>query len=607
MGIGVGESLEDTFWVSLEDGYAQADATWPDELLEQAVFGEASDLDDSGVDDHARARIEDASPVGLVYRLEEGTSPHARQAALGGQGRGLAETLDLLRVADRLGAWVAARQASLTAEVFHQVHRSEIHDTGVRAAEIRRTEAAAAEAAEAAEAGAGASGAPGADVPGHAAGVAARAAVAGRVDAGFSFMLAVQEIAPLLRVPGKTASRLLGDALRLTEDLPATWEALDEGRISAVQAQVLVDESGCIPAEAVPGFEETVLGSAAGLTRPKLTRRCRRLREELHPESITVRKARAAKDREVLVQAEQDGMAWLNAYLPAEQAHGIFNRVDAAARSLQGPDEARTLAQLRADVFADVLTHTCTGDPKRGTGFRGIGATVFVTVPVMTLLGHSRTDWQKKPEDTTAGPATAGGPATATSTAAGSLDGSTGGPGSNADGKGSGATSGAFAPDVEGSARPDKVGVAVPDVAGCESGLLDGYGPIDPETARNLAGHAPSFTRILVHPETGAVLSVGRDRYRPPKHLQDWVRITNPTCLHPGCNRSSWSCDIDHITPWAHGGQTSLENLGPRCGLHHMLKTEGIWPAGTDDDGNHHVTSPGGKTYTIPPEPPPPF
>ncbi|GAB3548950.1 hypothetical protein GCM10027404_13750 [Arthrobacter tumbae] len=564
MGIGVGESLEDTFRVSLEDGYAQADATWPDDLLEQAVFGEASELDDSGVDDHARARIEDASPVGLVYRLEEGTSPHAREAALGGQGRGLAETLDLLRVADRLGAWVAARQASLTAEVFHQVHLSEIYDTGVRAAEIRRTEAAAAEAAEA---GAGASGAPGADVLGHAAGVAARAAVAGRVDAGFSFMVAVQEIAPLLRVPGRTASRLLGDALRLTEDLPATWEALDTGRISAVQAQVIVDESGCIPAGAVAGFEETVLGSAGGLTRPKLTRRCRRLREELHPESITVRKVRAVRDREVLVQAEQDGMAWLNAYLPAEQAHGIFNRVDAAARSLQGPDESRTLAQLRADVFADVLTHTCTGDPKRGTGFRGIGATVFVTVPVMTLLGHSRTDWQKKPEDTTA-----------TSTAAGAAAGPV------------------TAPNV-----------AVPDVAGCESGLLEGYGPIDPETARNLAGHAPSFTRILVHPETGAVLSVGRDRYRPPKHLQDWVRITNPTCIHPGCNRSSWSCEIDHITPWAHGGQTSLENLGPRCELHHMLKTEGIWPAGTDDNGNHHVTSPGGKTYTIPPEPPPPF
>ncbi|WP_460572437.1 HNH endonuclease signature motif containing protein, partial [Flaviaesturariibacter terrae] len=233
------------------------------------------------------------------------------------------------------------------------------------------------------------------------------------------------------------------------------------------------------------------------------------------------------------------GMAWLSAYLPAEQAHGIFNRVDAAARSLQGPDEGRTLSQLRADVFADVLTHTCTGDPKRGTGYRGVGASVFVTVPVMTLLGHQRKDWQQQRED--AGMAEPAG----------------------------------TAPNPDSNA---------PDVAGCENGLLEGYGPIDPETARNLAAHAPSFTRILVHPETGAVLSVGRNRYRPPKHLQDWVRITNPTCIHPGCNRSSWSCEIDHVTPWAHGGKTALDNLKPRCKLHHMLKTEGIWPVGHDDE-----------------------
>ena len=41
--------------------------------------------------------------------------------------------------------------------------------------------------------------------------------------------------------------------------------------------------------------------------------------------------------------------------------------------------------------------------------------------------------------------------------------------------------------------------------------------------------------------------------------------------------------------------------------LHHMLKTEGIWPAGQDTQHTHHVTSLGGKTYTTLPEPPPPF
>jgi hypothetical protein len=255
-----------------------------------------------------------------------------------------------------------------------------------------------------------------------------------------------------------------------------------------------------------------------------------------------------------------------------------------------------------------VLTHTCTGDPKRGTGFRGIGASVFVTVPVMTLLGHQRTNWQNPPTGAVdagsgAGPGSsirgsAGGVAsTHAGTAVGA--GTTGRADDAANGSGGGSV---------GDTRPSpSAGGTAPDLEGCESGLLDGYGPIDPETARNLAGHAPSFTRILVHPETGAVLSVGRDRYRPPQHLQDWVRITNPTCIHPGCNRSSWSCEIDHVTPWAHGGKTALDNLKPRCKLHHMLKTEGIWPAGHDEHGTPHVTSLGGNTYTTLPEPPPPF
>lgn len=452
----------------------------------------------STADEEERARIEAAAPEVLV-RLLSNQNPWLQ---------GLPDALDLLRAADRLASWVAARQAALTAQVFHQVD-------------------------------------------GH------QASRTGEEQPRSSFTLAAQEIAPLLRVPGRTAHRMLGEALRLSEDLPETWEALDAGHISPSQAQVIVEESGSIPAEGVSTFERTVLASAGSLTRPKLAQRCRRLREELHPESIIQRKARAVRDRDVTVQPEQDGMAWLSAYLPAEQAHGIFTRVNAAARSLQGRDEARTLSQLRADVFADLLTHTCTGEPSKGTGFRGVGASVFVTVPVMTLLGHRKMDWQNIP------------------------------PGAAQSGE-------------------RFVGRA-PDMEGCENGVLDGYGPIDPETARNLAAHAPSFTRILVHPETGAVLSVGRDSYRPPKHLQDWARIANPTCVHPGCNRSSWTCDIDHVTPWAHGGKTELENLKPRCKLHHAMKTAGLWRSGQDEGGRQHVTSIGGKMYTTLPEPPPPF
>ncbi|WP_028280939.1 HNH endonuclease signature motif containing protein [Arthrobacter sp. H5] len=466
---------------------------------------------DSTVDDEERDRVEAAGPESLV-RMLGNRNPWLL---------GLPDALDLLRAADRLASWVAARQAALMAQVFHQVDGHEASRTGESRPPL-------------------------------------------------SFMLAAEEIAPLLRVPSGTAHRLLGEGLRLSEELPAVWDALDAGELSAVQAQVIVEQSGTLPAEALPVFEEQVLRTAAGLTRPKLGARCRRLREELHPESITARKKKAVRDRGVTVEASQDGMAWLNAYLPAEQALGIYNRVDAAARALQSPEEVRTLSQLRADVFTDVLTHTCTGDPKQGTGHRGVGARVFVTVPAMTLLGRHA----------------------------------------------AGCTGGGNRVD-RARGRPDSAGLrdlcecvgidGVSAVERCAPGLLEGYGPIDPDTARKLAGHAPSFARILTHPETGVVLGLGRDRYRPPKPLQDLVRIVNPTCIHPGCNRSSQVCEIDHTTPWAAGGCTDLCNLRPRCKLHHMLKTEGFWGDAQPESGIVQMTSLAGRTYTTFPEPPPPF
>ncbi|WP_323958990.1 DUF222 domain-containing protein [Arthrobacter sp. JZ12] len=458
---------------------------------------------DSTTDEEERARVEAAEPETLMRMLAT-SNPWLQ---------GLPDALDLLLAADRLESWVAAQKVALTAQVFRQVDGHEAGRTGEE------------------------------HPPG-------------------THPLAAEEIAPLLRVPGRTAHRMLRNSLRLADDLPATWEALEAGSITTAQARVIVEESSFIPAHAVPHFEETILETAAMLTPPKLARRCRRLREELHPDSIVERANRARKARDVTVQPDQDGMAWLSAYLPAEQAVGIFNRVDTAARSLQGPEEHRTLAQLRADVFTDVLTHTCTGNPEKGTGYRGIGASVYVTVPVMTLLGHRRQDWQHAKAEN---------------------------------------------PDNAANRNGATTDDTPPSVEGCANGLLDGHGPIDPETARNLAAHAPSFTRILVHPETGAVLSVGRDRYRPPRHLQDWVRITNPTCVHPGCNRSAWSCELDHSQPWAHGGTTELANLAPRCKLHHTLKTDGIWTITPTRSGPPHTTSLAGKTYTTLPEPPPPF
>jgi hypothetical protein len=112
---------------------------------------------------------------------------------------------------------------------------------------------------------------------------------------------------------------------------------------------------------------------------------------------------------------------------------------------------------------------------------------------------------------------------------------------------------------------------------GEQPGYLDGYGPIDAETARRLAGHAPSFTRLLTHPVTGAVLDVDRTSYRVPADLKKWLAVRDGGCTFPGCGRSTRDCDLDHTTAWDDGGTTSAENLAHLCRHHHRLKHHSSW------------------------------
>ncbi|MDR7157809.1 hypothetical protein J2X42_000492 [Arthrobacter sp. BE255] len=78
-------------------------------------------------------------------------------------------------------------------------------------------------------------------------------------------------------------------------------------------------------------------------------------------------------------------MTWLSAYLPANQAAGIWDRTTAAARALQGPNEGRTLTQLRADTVAAWLL----GGASSGAAenIPSPAAQVLLTVPVFALMG----------------------------------------------------------------------------------------------------------------------------------------------------------------------------------------------------------------------------
>ncbi|MDI9897704.1 DUF222 domain-containing protein [Rhodococcus sp. IEGM 1381] len=94
--------------------------------------------------------------------------------------------------------------------------------------------------------------------------------------------------------------------------------------------------------------------------------------------------------------------------------------------------------------------------------------------------------------------------------------------------------------------------------------------------------------------------------YTPSRALSARVRAEQPYCLHPGCNVPSERCDLDHIVEFDRqqpekGGWTILTNIGPRCRLHHNLKTRKLWRTELLPEGVLHIVDPLGNHYFTPP------
>jgi hypothetical protein len=103
-----------------------------------------------------------------------------------------------------------------------------------------------------------------------------------------------------------------------------------------------------------------------------------------------------------------------------------------------------------------------------------------------------------------------------------------------------------------------------------QAGELAGYGPIPADVARALAADA-TWQRLLTDPVSGQLLDYGRNTYRPPAALADFVRARDHHCVFPGCLRSADACDIDHETPYPEGA-TSGDNLGCLCRHHRVSR-----------------------------------
>ena len=358
----------------------------------------------------------------------------------------------------------------------------------------------------------------------------------------------VAELATALHIPERTMERQVSEAWALSTGLPATLGALRSGDITLQHARVIVEETAGLDDEVgIRARLDERLATAAGtMTAATLRRTARALREELLVETLAERHRAARAKRRVELEPTHDGMTWLHALLPAADAALIKNRLDLAARAAIGAD-ARAAGVPRSG-------HDLLAGQDHAHGMEHLRADAARDLLLYGIL---------PPES-------------------------------------------GFAEAVS-SVRPT-VHVTVPALTlmgtGDEPALLDGYGPIDADTARRLSADAPSFTRILTHPISGTVLDVDRNSYRPPADLRRWLQVRDGSCRFPGCNRHAAGCEVDHTIDWDRDGRTAFDNLAHLCSLHHHLKHETSWsvvhrPGGalewTSPAGRVHVTRPAGR------------
>ncbi len=186
------------------------------------------------------------------------------------------------------------------------------------------------------------------------------------------------EMALTLCITESAASELEYHSQSLVADHPDVMEALEAGKLSWRHATVIHDEIQTLKetrtttSEDAAMLEARLLVLAENTTGPCFTRKARRAREKMHPETMTTRTKEAFRNRNIDCEPGKDGMSWLTLYLPTVSASAIYTRCTRLARAVKaeanrtqqaadasgsGQDcrETRTLSQLRVDIAAILL------------------------------------------------------------------------------------------------------------------------------------------------------------------------------------------------------------------------------------------------------------
>ncbi|OAH50009.1 HNH endonuclease signature motif containing protein [Microbacterium oleivorans] len=368
------------------------------------------------------------------------------------------------------------------------------------------------------------------------------------------------EVGGVMRVTDRTVQRRIGEARTLVEGFPATVEAWERGRIVRGHAIAILETGTSLPPEMWAEFEQVAIGRCERDTPNRVRGELEILAHRMHPRSFAERHEEAAATRCVRIVPGRDGMSDVVATVPTVIAEGIHDRLTQQARAIIDTRDERVAARGGIGVaFGAAVTHSDSDSDSDSEDAAVIVATdnrsadqvradVFAD---LLLAGIPALDDTR---DTTAGPL--------------------------------------------GAIRA-RVQVLVPaaTLTGEDDGPCDltGRSPIDPATARTLAGGIHVWERLFHDPTAGVTVST--DSYRVPSGMRRFLQARDQHCRFPGCRVAAIRCEVDHTHDHALGGRTELSNLAHLCQRHHSMKQFTAWRVRQLKGGVLEWTSPLGRIY----------
>ncbi len=171
---------------------------------------------------------------------------------------------------------------------------------------------------------------------------------------------AAEELAFALSWSTHAADYQLGLADTAHHKLPALLGALADGRLDLGKARAVIAELDAVPTDTARTVLDALLADPqlTYLTGGQLRVRLRRLLVALDPDAALSRRRHSLTQRSVWHREDNDGTACLSGVrLPTERVAAAWEhlcRLATATKQAGGDD--RTLDQIRADIFTDLLT-----------------------------------------------------------------------------------------------------------------------------------------------------------------------------------------------------------------------------------------------------------